>query len=61
MDVERAGDALLRDLHTHVQLLDQVGRDPFTLISGEKGRRKVTFLVITGIFSGILNVNTLNV
>lgn len=37
VDVERAGDALLWDLHAHVQLLDQTGGDSFTLVSGGKG------------------------
>lgn len=56
VDVERAGDALLRDLHAHVQLRDQAGWDSFPLVSGEKGRRKVTFPVITGFFSDVLRV-----
>lgn len=36
MDVEGAYDALLGDLHTHVQQLDEVHRDPFLLIARNK-------------------------
>lgn len=34
--VKRADDALLRNLHTHIQLLDQICWNPFTFISDEK-------------------------
>lgn len=46
MDVEGADDALLRNLHAHVQLLDQIRWNPFTFVADEeKWKRKVSFLV----------------
>lgn len=40
VDVEGADDALLRDLHAHVQLLDQIRWNPFTFIAGEEKWKK---------------------
>lgn len=36
VDVKRADDALLRDFHTNIQLLDQICWNSFTFISDEK-------------------------
>lgn len=40
VDVEGADNALLRDLHAHVQLLDQIRWNPFTFIAGEEKWKK---------------------
>jgi hypothetical protein len=38
MDIQRADHTLLRDLHTHVQLLDEARWNPFPLVSEEERR-----------------------
>lgn len=40
MDVEGADDSLLRNLHTHIQLLNQICRDSFTFIADEEKPEK---------------------